>query len=234
MSITVNMQVPNALIGENFVAKSGNIYQAGSNGVVIGVAAQDINDLQQAGCQTLGQFGAGSGGIAADGTLYALTGGATAINPASTNADVVMGVYSIPASSFDGLGVGQRGISVVAAGTSGATANSKRIKLYFNPTNATVGSAVSGGTLLADTGAFTSSGVGFRVAADVFKIGVAGSNTQMAQATTQIQGSTSAGIGVPVFPTATENAAILVAVTGNAVTAATDIDLSLFRVVGIN
>ena len=234
MSIAVNMSVPNDLVGEVFVAKSGNTYQSGTNGIILSVAANDVNDLQNAGCQSLAQFGGGSAGIASDGTLYAITGGATSVNPASTNADVVMAVYSIPANSFDGYGLGQRGISVSAAGIAAATGNSKRIKLYFNPSAATVGSAVSGGTLLADTGAFTSSGVGFRISGDVYKTGATGSNTQVSQATTQIYGTTSAGIGIPLFPTATESAAILVAVTGDAVTATTDINLNLFKVVGID
>ncbi len=177
-------------------------------------------------------FGSGTGTFLEEGNIYrAAYLAASAINPGATNADNVLAVYSLPANSFD---VSGRGISITASGLLGANSHTKDIKIFFNPSTAVVGSTIgSGGTNVADTGAQTWSGVGWELSANVFKVGAAGSNTQYAQETGVIVGATHGGVGVPVYPTATEGAAILIAVTGNCSTsgsAVTDIALNFVEV----
>lgn len=246
MSLNQSMQSPGNLTGQTVTARSGNQYTSGTNGIIANVSPGDINDLEQMGCNTLSNLGQSNGAISMDGTLYAASYTATAQNPSvagtlgssATGTDVVLGVYSLPANAFDGLGLGERGVSVTVIGQVAGNANAKRSKIWWGTTGAVVGAAWPGatGTVVADTGATlnTDSGVGFRLGADVFHIGAAGANTQVAAASSQSTGSRSNGVGTPVFPTSTENATIQIAVTANCTTTATDIDLNLFRVVGIN
>jgi hypothetical protein len=179
------------------------------------------------------QFGGGSALMPAEGNIYrAAYLSASAINPAATGADNVLAVYSLPANSFDAAG---RGVSIMAQGKLGATTNAKDVKIIFNPSTAVVGSTVgSGGTTVADTGSSTASGVGWQLSTEVFKVGAAGSNTQYAQESAVVIGTTHGGMGVPLYPTATESAAILVAITGNATTATSDIALNFVQINGTN
>lgn len=150
-------------------------------------------------------------------------------NPGATAADNVLAVYSLPANTFDTAG---RSIRVRACGSFANNANAKTVKLIFNPATAVVGSTVgTGGTTIATTGAFsTAAAVAWVIEAEVFKTGAAGSNTQTS-ITTDIQiAATTPALSVPAASTAKENANILVAVTGNAATTATDIALILFEV----
>lgn len=181
------------------------------------------------------QFGSGTGTFLEEGNLArAAYLSAGAINPATTVADNVLAVYTLPANSFDGTG--QRGLCITASGLFGATANAgKRAKINFNPSTAVVGSTVgSGGTVIADTTATTASGLGWQLITNVFKVGAANSNTQYAQQAAAVIGATHGGVGVPVYPTATENAVIYIAVTGSATTALTDVALNFFEVNAMN
>ena len=231
MAITVAMYSPNGLLGQTFTCKSGNSYTPGSNGVVTGVSPQDVNDLESDGLRILEQAGSGTGNMSPAGNLYAATYGQTALNPTATGGDYVVAVYAIPANTFDGLGVaGPRGLQVTGAGSFAANTNNSRVKLYFNPTAATVGATVAGGNLIADLGTTSQSGAGWSIAANVFKLGATGSNTQMAQATGLIAGTSHLGVNAPVFPTAVESSGILVALTANCATAKTDVNVNLFEV----
>ena len=181
----------------------------------------------------LEQFGSGTGTVLSEGNLYrAQYLAAGAISPGATGADNVLAVYSIPANSFDVAG---RGISITASGSFAANGNTKECKIIFNPSTAVVGSTVgTGGTTIADTGASSGNNVGWALYANVFKVGANGSNTQYAQETGTVVGATHGGMGVPVYPTATESGAILVAVTGNATTTATDIKLNFVEINAMN
>jgi hypothetical protein len=164
-------------------------------------------------------FGGGSGTFRGEGLLYTEFD-STAVNPGGTAVDSVLSVFTIPASTFDQAG---RGVSVKAKGSFAANGNTKRLKVIANPTAAVVGSAVTGGTTIADSGAVTTSGGGWEIEGEVFKYGAGGTNTQMAS------GKFSGAAAVQTAPqllTATESGAILVAICGNAATAATDIALS--------
>jgi len=194
------------------------------------LTAQTLAELTQ-----LQQFGAGTGQINGCGDLLLQTASA-GISPGATNADNVLAVYSIPANSFDVAG---RVLYIMAAGTFANNTNSKRVKIIFNPSVAVVGSTVgSGGTTIADTGAWTTTGLTpFILEAQVQKYGVAGSNTQMAIPLGVVLGTTHGGIGSSAFinaTTAVENAPILIAVTGNAATTAADILLYLLQIQGVN
>jgi len=182
-------------------------------------------------------FGGGLAAMSREGNIFRQVS-ATGINPGATGADNVLAVYTLPAGTLDIAG---RGIALTAAGRSGPTnATNKTVRLYWACTAAVVGSTVSGGTLIADTGAQTTVNAGWTLSANVFKAGAAGSNTQYAQCTGAIFGSTHLGLGaagalgIPVLPTAPENAAIIIAVTGNATTAVADIVLFFFEINAMN
>lgn len=157
---------------------------------------------------------------------------ATGVQPGGTAADNVLAVYSLPANSFDVAG---RAFEITACGTYGATANSKTVKLILNPSTAVVGSTVgSGGTTICSTGTVTTNGGGWSLRATFTKYGVAGSNTQLGLNLSNQQGSTTPVIIAPAAITAVESGAILIAVTGNAATAASDILFNYLEIYGKN
>ncbi len=177
------------------------------DGVVPGVGAEPPNMM------TL--FGAGAATFLEEGNINRQVGNPLAANTAATT-DTVLAVYTLPANSFD---VSGRGLAISAQGVTGATTNAKRAKLIWGATAAVVGSAVSGGVAIADTGAWTTgnSGVGWQLVTNIFKFGTPGSNTQYAQSTS-VLGGTHGGITVPVFSTAVESAPIVIALTGSSYT----------------
>jgi hypothetical protein len=172
-------------------------------------------------------FGSGSGTFGDQGNANVQISSA-GINPGATGADNVLAVYTIPALSFD---VSGRGLTICAMGSYAANGNTKRVKIIFNPVSAVVGSTVGGsGTTVADTGAVTQNGGGWALSADIFKYGVAASNTQIALHQQAQSGATTAALLAPSLTTATESGAIIVAVTGNATTTATDIVFNFMQV----
>ena len=174
--------------------------------------------------QQISQFGNGGSLTGGGGDIYDLIVPAGQ-SPGATGADNVLAVFSLPANSFDVAG---RVLNIEALGTFANNTNSKRVKVIFNPATAVVGSTVgTGGTTIVDTGAWTTTGLtGFNVQAQVTKYGLPNSNTQLATPIGVVLGMTHGGIGSGSainLVTAVENAPILIAVTGNAATAATDI-----------
>jgi len=179
-------------------------------------------------------FGGGTGAFFGEGNLTRLVGSSLGANKADTTDDVLAS-YTVPASSFD---VSGRGLCITAQGSTGPTANNKRVKLWFNATISA--GVVSGGSVIADTGAWVNgttlnNNVGWQLMANVFKYGAAGSNTQYAQGTA-ILGGSHGGIGLPVFPTASEAGAIVIALTGSSYTAgvANDLVATWFEVNAMN
>ncbi len=176
------------------------------------------------------QFGSGSNAASAEGNIYREV--VASRNPGGTAADYVVGTFSLSASSFDATG---RGVNLLAQGSVANNTNSKRIKLYWNCTTATLGSVVTGGTVIADTGAYTTAAaVGWTVESNVFKYGANGSNTQLALHVSAQIGSVVGSLLVPTATTATESGAILCAVTANAATTATDIVYNFFEINALN
>jgi hypothetical protein len=179
-------------------------------------------------------FGGGTGVFPREGALSRFVGNPLAGNNANTTDDVLAS-YTLPASSFDAAG---RGLCITAQGSTGPTTNNKRVKLWFD---ATISSGVvTGGSVIADTGPWVSvttpnNNVGWQLMANVFKYGAAGSNTQYAQGTV-ILGGIHGGIGLPVFPTAVESGAIVIALTGSSYTTGTanDVVASWFEVNAMN
>lgn len=144
----------------------------------------------------------------------------TGITPGTTAAqDTVLATYTLPASAFDQSG---RGISITAAGSFAANADSKDVKIFYNCTTAVVGSAVTGGTVIADSGAVTTNGGGWELSANVFKYGAAASNTQIAIHSQAQTGGTVSALLAPQLVTAVESGGIIIAVTGRNVTSAND------------
>jgi len=152
------------------------------------------------------------------------------VSPSTINGDYVVDVFKIPGGSLDQVG---RGLNIVAAGNVAANTNSKRIKIWWNATTPVVGSLVSGGTLLADTGAYTTNlATAYQLSGNVFKTGVLNQQSlihETAQVGLQI------GALVPCsVVTVTEASDIWIAITANAVTTTTDIVHFLTEVYGMN
>jgi hypothetical protein len=175
-------------------------------------------------------FGSGSGNFGLEGNISCQP--SAGVNPAATGADNVLAVFSIPANSFDQNG---RGIAISAVGGFAANTNNKRVKIIVGAASAVVGSTIgSGGTTIADTGTVATNGAGFQLQASVFKYGAAGSNTQIGIHNQAQMGSATAALISPAALTLAENLPILVAVTGNATTTATDIALNLLEINATN
>ncbi len=192
-------------------------------GVVPGVGVEPASMLTQ--------FGGGTASFPEEGNVNRQISSA-GVNPGTTGADNVLAFYSLPASSFD---VSGRGIQVTAAGSFGATGNNKRIKIIFNPATAVVGSTVGGGgTTVADTGTVATNGGGWSLSANIFKYGATGSNTQIGIHNQAQIGAATAALLAPSLITATESGAILIAVTGNATTAASDIVFNWLEINAMN
>lgn len=154
------------------------------------------------------------------------------VQPGATGADNVLAAYSLPAGTLDGTG--NRGVLVRAWGKYGATANNKTVKMIFNATTAVVGATVVGGTTVITTGVVASNNLPFFMEAYLFKYGAMDSNTQIVMQGNAFSGAAIVVPTIPALITATENAAILFAMTGNAATAASDILLHCFEVYGLN
>jgi hypothetical protein len=120
----------------------------------------------------------------------------------------------------------------------GPKINNKRVKLWFNATVAA--GVVTGDSVIADTGLWINTttpnnNVRWQLTANLFKFGATGSNTQHAQGTA-VRGGVHGGTGLPVFPTALESSAIVIALTGSSYTtgAANDVIATWFEVNAIN
>jgi hypothetical protein len=185
--------------------------------------------------ETLPTFlSAGRASGSVNGLLYkAAYASGSGVSPGATGADNVIGVYTLPAGTLNVPGVGGSNgplLRVSAFGHFAANGNNKTVKVIFNATTATLGSTVTGGTTLASTGVVAINGLGFVITAWVMKVGVPNANTQVGGQTGNIAGATAVSPPVPVYPAAVENADILIAITGNAATTATDIVLDGFFV----
>jgi hypothetical protein len=192
------------------------------DGVVPGVGAEPSNMLTY--------FGGGTATFCAEGTLIRQVGNPLAGNQPDTTDDVLAS-FALPAASFDAA---DRGLCITAQGSTGPTDNDKRVKLWFDATIS--GGSVTGGSVVADTGAWVNgttpnNNVGWQLMAKIFKYGAAGSNTQYAQGTA-ILGGIHGGTGSPVFPTAIESGAIVIAVSGASYTSgvADDVVVNCFEV----
>jgi hypothetical protein len=175
-------------------------------------------------------FGNGPGSFGFEGNLSCQP--SAGVNPGATGADNVLAVYTLPANSFDVAG---RSLSISAAGAYAANGNTKTVKIIVGAASAVVGSTIgAGGTTLATTGAVVTNGAGFQLSGNITKYGAAGSNTQIGVNNQATNGSTGAALAVPAALTLPENAPIVIAVTGNAATTATDIALNLFTVKAAN
>jgi hypothetical protein len=178
----------------------------------------------------LSMFGLSTASFGPDGNI-AVQLAPAGVQPGSTGNDNVLAAFSIPANAFDIAG---RGIVINAQGSLVNNANTKRLKIIFGATTAVIGSAVSGGTAIADSGSVTTIGGGWSLQASVFKTGNPGSNTQMGLHQQTQLGATVSSLVAPSALTAVESGAILVAVTGAAGTATTDITFNFLQINAMN
>jgi hypothetical protein len=166
------------------------------------------------------------------------------LSPGATGADNVIASYALPANTFNYapqgnalplVNVATAGLRVRIIGHFAANGNTKTVKLIYNPATATVGSTVgTGGTTLITTSTLTTSGGGFILEGWIAKYGAPNSNTQVAGQYIAYNGTTLITLPAPSYVAAVENAAINIAVTGNAATTATDIVVDLFEIWGYN
>ncbi|MBV9984514.1 hypothetical protein [Bradyrhizobium sp.] len=178
----------------------------------------------------LQQIGKSAAQAAGSGNIAAIV--SAGINPGSINNDNVLAAWLIPANIFDIVG---RGLQVTAMGAVANNTNSKRIKIFAGCTTAVVGSPVTGGVLIADSGAYNTAGAaGFQIVAQIFKYGAGGSNTQIALHQAATIGAAVGSLIPPNPLTLNESAPWLLAVTGNAVTAVADIALNFGEVFATN
>jgi len=196
------------------------------DGVVPGAGAEPSN--------MRAYFGGGTGTLLAEGSLVCQLGNPLAGNSADTTDDVLAS-YTLPALSLDASG---RGLCITARGMTGPTSNDKRVKLWFDAKISA--GMVIGGSVIADTGGWVdtmmpNNNVGWQLTSNVFKLGTPGSNTQYGQGSA-ILGGVHAGIGLPVFPTAIEAGAIVIALTGSSYSsaAANDLVANSFEVSAMN
>jgi hypothetical protein len=189
------------------------------------------NDALAGNVNIFGSTGLASLGTSAptflgSGNLYRnILTAANGVNPGATAADKIVDAYTLPASAFDLAG---RGIQITLWGTFANNANSKRVKVFYNAGNsapAVDGSVtVTGGTVIGDSGAITTTGGGgFTLTCQLFKTGAAGSNTQESMTTAIVFGATHSGIGSWTDQTFTESSSALIVVTLNCATTATDL-----------
>ena len=189
------------------------------SGVVPGVGVEPAAMLTQ--------FGAGSSSFPEEGNIYRYI--SVAGQGSTTTASVVLASYLLPANSFD---IVNRGLTLSGIGSFAANGNSKTINLVWNPSSATVGSAVgSGGTTIATTGAQTTSGGGWYISGNVFK---AGANSQLLTSNGSIAGASHLGTSAPASATATDSGAIWVALTASTPTATNDVVANLLIVNAMN
>ena len=178
-----------------------------------------------------GPFGSGTSPFGRSGNVYTQVS-AAGISPAATGADKVLAVFSLPANSFDVAG---RALQIQTEGSFASNGDTKEVKIIINPATAVVGQTVgAGGTTIADTGAVTTNGGGWAIEAEVVKYGAQGSNTQLAvHQQAQVGGAVSALLA-PQALTMPENASILIALTGNATTTASDIVFNFMQIFAQN
>jgi len=154
---------------------------------------------------------------------------ANAVAPANTGGDYVVATYTVPANAF-GSGKQQvQDIYISVAGKFAANNNSKRVKIIAGATNPVVGQAVSGGTVVADSGAQTTGANtgGFLLQTQILRVDA---SHQIAVVDGLIANVTHLGTAAPVDLTFADGAAITIAVTINNVTNASDASLQYFEV----
>jgi hypothetical protein len=161
--------------------------------------------------------------------------GAGGINPGATAVDSVLAAFAIPGSLFDGIS--NRGVRVTAFGTFAANTNVKTVKMIYAPTAAVVGSTIVGGTTLVATPAL-SAATNSPWFLEAAIIDIVGANNQLGFQLSSwyaLAGAlTDIATTAPSALAADETKDIIVAITGNAATAVTDISLLYFNVQAFN
>lgn len=188
----------------------------------------------------LNQFGSGTGTFFPKGLISKYTSN-TGLSPAGTGGDYVISAYTIPASSLDGIT--NRGVKVEVWGKFANNGNTKQVKISFNAGAAVVGSLITlapSGIVAFDTGSFsTSAATGFYGSALLMKYNAAESNNQMCVSGggwTNIAtlGGGTVATASPQGVSGNESGGILVAVTANAGSTATDIIVNQILITAIN
>lgn len=194
------------------VLQPGNKLEVGKN------AAGDIGGIDVLDGAQVREMAGGAtddtGYMRGTGNLSVQVSAAGNGNGADATDDVLFN-YVLPAGALDAAG---RQLTIQAAGTFAANGHNKRVKIFIGATSAVVGSAISGGTAICDTGTVTTSGGGWTAQVQVTKYGASGSNTQQASGAASACGTTHNGTSAPQLLTLTESGAINITVTGSSAT----------------
>ncbi|HEX9472493.1 MAG TPA: hypothetical protein VF957_23455 [Bradyrhizobium sp.] len=164
-----------------------------------------------------GSAGTGAAMLKEAGNINRQVSIAGAGNGADTTEDTLF-TFTIPANAFDTLG---RGVMVSAFGTTGTSAHTKTVRMYFG----------TGVSFTLAIGTIASSAWNMQL--QVYKGSAV--NTQIAQGQ-NILGGTHQGITAPLSGTEPENAGIVVKVTGQVGTGAvaSEVTANLFEVEAFN
>lgn len=164
-----------------------------------------------AGSATVMQAGGSTATYRDGGGNLSVQVNATGQGNGADTTDDVLATYQLPASAMNAAG---RQVTVNFAGKFAANANNKRVKVWWGTTTQTLGAAVAGGTLVADSGVVTTNAGGFSGSVNITKYGALGSNTQIASGAQIVAGATHTGTQVPALLTATESGPINITITG--------------------
>jgi hypothetical protein len=176
------------------------------------------------------QFGSGTNFFPEEGNVYRNTIW-PGTSPAGTGSQYVLDALALSANSFDKA---LRGLQITGAGSFAANGDSKTLQLVASNTAQVPGQVVaSAPTVIATTGAVTTNGGGWEIAANLFKYGSSGSNTQVALHSQAQVGAAVSGLQAPVQLTLNEGAIIYLALTAQTTTA-TDVVENWFEINAMN
>jgi len=173
-----------------------------------------------------------AGVMLAGGNLYrnVWSSGTTVPSGGSASTDYVLDYFIIPANCFDSQ---FRSITFTIGGLFANVASShvNTTKLFVNPTSYAPQGAITGGTLIASTGAAFMAGngsntMGFIIQATIW---CSGSNTQISQLMGMVLGASHGGCGVPITNlTQTQTNAMVFALTNNILTGGAYGDMTFY------
>jgi hypothetical protein len=196
---------------------SSMVYHVDGMGATDQYVAQAIKDVEQAfttGAANSGQTTPVSGStFNPEGNVNVQSSQAGQGN-SGTGGTQVLFSYTLPANALDQPG---RCLSVMAFGLSANNVNAKTVELLFN------------GTVIASASLTASEVNSWQLQFDLVKTGTAGSNTQVAQSQSIVNG-THLGVGAVNQLTATESGPIVIEVAASAPVAVNDVLCNMFQV----
>jgi hypothetical protein len=159
------------------------------------------------------------------GNVYVDVRAAAGISPSATGAYKILSAVLVPANSLSSVG---RGFKVTVWGAWANNGNTKQIQVVLGATNTVMPAldgtvTVTGGTVIGDSGAVTTAAGNWILECMLIKTGAPSANTQGSMTTRMQNTATPVALGAWTDQTFVQTNPLLLAVTGNATTTATDI-----------